>query len=484
MIGKIMSEAAHSIIGMFSAKPLGMENNVSHSDFGSFLRSPEEQPQSAAGAEAIDRLDDQNLGIEETDPVAAHWDTNNVLPFISQSFGGKIFNQNLISQKVEQDSSTVDVNKSGLSPQANVILGSDSQINMIPGLAAPNVADGRLANHQILGEQPAEVTVAKELRNQQALKIEGIQLGTRIDDSAVSAEIFPSSEKGLLKLQGQQAQMRNEIVEQAALTAKTLRSNEPEGSDLQFSDPSNKPEPGKQASSLSPLLANGTEQRDALSKLNQLGLRSSPSDVLPVAPTDLKDSVLSDNKFVEAAKLESQPANKSLDKLIEQQPITNSSAQLAVRETLQKPVSFDMSSPQIAERLASEIVDLSVSGGPKKFELNPRNLGRMEITFATRGGIEVIEIQTEHRAAKDMIVQHSQLLQDILKSQGRDDLTLRVDVKENMPSSTKNEGGNLAQQENRDSREQPARPSQRRPMASSFDSSPENDPASDNSRYA
>ncbi|MEH6700089.1 flagellar hook-length control protein FliK [Parasphingorhabdus sp.] len=452
MIGKIMSEAAHSIIGMFSAKPLGMENNVSHSDFGSFLRSPEEQPESGFGAEAIDRLDDENLGIEENNPVAAHWDTNNVLPFINQSFGGKLFNQDLISQKVEQDSSTVDPDKSLLSPQANVILGNNSQFNMAPGLAAPDVADGRLANQKILGEQPAEVTVAKELRNQQALKIEGIQLQSQVDESSVSAELFPSSEKGLLKLQSQQGQLRNEL--------------------------------GEHATELSPLITKGSEHKDARTELGQLALHSSPRGNSQDAPTNLKDSVVSDSEFAEPVKLESQPANKSLDKLIEQQPITNSSAQLAVRETLQKPIAFDMSSPQIAERLASEIVDLSVSGGPKKFELNPRNLGRMEITFATRGGIEVIEIQTEHRAAKDMIIQHSQLLQDILKSQGRDDLTLRVDVKENMSASTKSESGNLAQQENRDAREQPARPSQRRQMASPFDSSAENDPASDNSRYA
>ncbi|MEH6716677.1 flagellar hook-length control protein FliK [Parasphingorhabdus flavimaris] len=483
MIGKIMSEAAHSIIGMFSAKPLGMENKVSHSDFGSFLRSPEEQPQFGGGAEAIERFDDENLGVAEADAVAAHWETNNILPFINQSFGGKIIGQEIVSQEVRKDGSTVDTDHSFLPSQAKAILGDGPQINMAPGLAGQDVADRQLAGHKILGAQSAEVTVGKELRNLQAQKIEGIQLGTQIDEKSVSSEIFPSSEKGLLKLQGQQGAMRSEIAQQATLIAKTEKSIEPQGSDLQFSDRLNQHEPGKQASAVLSLVADSAEQRDALSRTNQLGVRISPSDAAPAAPTDLKVSVVGDTESVEPVKLETQPANKGLDKLVEQQPVTNSSAQLAVRETLQKPVPFDMSSPQIAERLATEIADISVSGGPKKFELNPRNLGRMEITFTTRDGAEIIEIQTEHRAAKDMIVQHSQLLQDILKSQGRDDLTLRVDVKENMPASARSDGGQLGQQENRDAREQ-ARPTPRRPVASSFDNSADDDPASDNSRYA
>lgn len=108
----------------------------------------------------------------------------------------------------------------------------------------------------------------------------------------------------------------------------------------------------------------------------------------------------------------------------------------------------------------------------------------MEIVFSTRGSEEFIEIQTEHRAAKDIISQNSQLLQDILKSQGRDDLTLRIDVKDNMMSSSRNEGGTLSQQGHRDAPEQQQKPSQHRKMASAFDNGAEPAPASDNSRYA
>ena len=154
------------------------------------------------------------------------------------------------------------------------------------------------------------------------------------------------------------------------------------------------------------------------------------------------------------------------------------------RDMMRRAGSFDLTAPQVAERLAAEIADVSTSGGAKTFEINPRNLGRMEISFTTRGSIEIIEIQTEHRAAKDMIVQHSQLLQDILKSQGRDDLTIRVDVKESNLTSTRTDGGSLSQQENRDAREQQARPSQRNSMVSTVDYADENGQPTDNSRYA
>ena len=108
----------------------------------------------------------------------------------------------------------------------------------------------------------------------------------------------------------------------------------------------------------------------------------------------------------------------------------------------------------------------------------------MEIILTTRGSTEIIEIQTEHQAAKHIIAQHSQALQDILKSQGRDDLTLRVEVKDIMFSSSNPEGGNLSRQENGDSREQQARPSQNRQIAQSLDGALENDSASDRNRYA
>ena len=156
-----------------------------------------------------------------------------------------------------------------------------------------------------------------------------------------------------------------------------------------------------------------------------------PSRDLPAGTmSNLRQPDGADSRKTDTAKIETQPLSEKIERPAEPLPTVNSVVQLAVRETLQKPVPIDFTSPKIVDRLASEIIDVADSAGIKKFEINPRNLGRMEITFTTRGTEEFISIQTENRAAKDMIAQHSQVLQELLKSQGREDLTVRVDVKE------------------------------------------------------
>lgn len=464
MIGKIMSEAAHSIIGMFSAKPLGMEHETSNSDFGSFLRSPEEQPYSSSAGKEIDTFDFEDVGVEEASPASVQpWETTTVLPFLNQSFGGTT----AFSADEEAHQAKAGVTSDIFSSQANVTLGNGSQIDMAPTRGAPDMVEGRSGADKL---QPGQM--------------EEFQFRSHLREKAVGDEIFPSSDKGLLKLQSLQSQMRSESGELLPLAAKTSKSSELENQDIQFNDQTAKLATGKHAAALSPLVTKGGEQEDARSGLDQFGFRSTPQGPLPVAKSDLQKPAITGGELVESVKQDLQPKIKNLEASIEQQPLASFPAQLAVRETIQKPAPFDMSAPQFAERLAAEIADISVTGRPKTFEINPRNLGRMEITFTTRGSTEIIEIQTDHRAAKDIIVQHSQLLQDILKSQGRDDLTFRVDVKENMFSSSKTDGGNLSQQENRDAREQQARPSQRRQMTSSFDSATGNETASDSSRYA
>ncbi|QJB68022.1 flagellar hook-length control protein FliK [Parasphingorhabdus halotolerans] len=611
MIGKIMSEAAHSIIGMFSAEPLVMDNKASISDFGSLLRSPKEQPHSDPVGTEINPADIDHVGVGEIVSVPVrHWETTNFLPFIKDSVGDRKFSQDRISGKVEQNQTTADLVDSAmiadpaavvvpaspdsqtglgvpagsidleqpearlslafhqdlminpgiienrkttalsaddqavrpnvklasdiLSPRENIGLGGGPKIDMAAAFVAPNIVDGGSANDKLspvqtadvldgktfrshqaprtgefqlrpllresvasseilpgsdkgllkLPEQMSEVIDGKSLRSRPAPRTEEFQFRPQIRENTPSIEIFPSSDKGLLKLQSLQPQLRGEMGEPVSPAAKASTSNATELPDVRFIHPAIKSEADTQAPTISPLVMKGGQQKDARSELGHFGFRSSGREPLPVAPTSLQKSIVNDGESIEPVKFDLPPVAKSLETSIEQQPIANSSAQLAVRATIQKPATFDMSSPQLAQRLATEISDVSVTGGTRTFEINPRNLGRMEITFTTRGSAEIIEIQTDHRAAKDIIVQHSQVLQDILKSQGRDDLTFRVDVKDNMFSSSKNDGAGLAQQENRDAREQQSRPSQRQKMASSFDSTSENDPASDNSRYA
>ena len=104
MIGNLMSEAAHSIIGMFSARSAGMESKASNSDFGSLLLSSEKQPQfggaeveidiSEIEVETLDISDTESLDVGDQDAVPVQqWETTSVLPLINQSLGGTIFHQ-------------------------------------------------------------------------------------------------------------------------------------------------------------------------------------------------------------------------------------------------------------------------------------------------------------------------------------------------------------------------------------------------------
>ena len=456
MIGKLMSETAHSIIGMFSARPVDMENNSANSDFDSLLRSPQGESQSGVDGTETDTLD--------IDAVPAQfWGSTDVLPATSQGFGNSMFNQMQFAGNIEQESIATDTadldgpeGKTSLPFKQDVMTSRDGLIRSAAFAADGEGfwASGKLASDMAATSGEADIAD-----------------GQLVDDK-------------LLKQQALHQQTRSESGELSAAAAKALKLNQSGFADADFSDPESQIEAGKQAAEQSPLLTKGEEQKTARSELGQFGFRSSQRDSSRLASTSLETPTIADGDFTEAVKPDAQSAIKSFDTAMEQLPLASSSAQLAARDTIQKPAVFDMNSPQIAERLGAEIADISGNGGTKKFEISPRNLGRMEIIFSTRGGTETVEIQTDHRAAKDLIVQHSQALQDILKSQGRDDLTLRVDVKENMFSSSRSDDGNLSHQENGTARDQQDRPSQNGQIAQSFDSAAEKAPAADNSRYA
>ncbi|MEH6789216.1 flagellar hook-length control protein FliK [Parasphingorhabdus sp.] len=232
------------------------------------------------------------------------------------------------------------------------------------------------------------------------------------------------------------------------------------------------------------------EREEANNKGTSAALAASLTTSEPVRPLAASLSPLMVKRTLqssaqdEAVTVEPQLPAKAIDVVVSQPAMNSFSLIPPVRETVAGAASFDLSAPRLAERLAAEISELSASGGTKKFEINPRNLGRMEIIFTTRGSTEIIEIQTENRSAKDIIMQHSQVLQDMLKAQGREDLSLRIDVKDSMSSFAKAENGNLFQQDSRDAREQQARPGRPGRTLPVFDRAGESDSASDNSRYA
>lgn len=185
--------------------------------------------------------------------------------------------------------------------------------------------------------------------------------------------------------------------------------------------------------------------------------------------------------FVE---MENLPAAGHLERNTELSLPAHSTPAIPAQNITPKTVSFDWNAPQFAERFASEMSDLTINGDLKKFEINPRNMGRLEVSFISRGGAEIIQIGAENDAAREMIVQHSQAIQDMLKAQGRSDLTLRVDVRENMLFGPQQDSMNFDQQDSASAREERAAPSKNRGsgMPTEVDADPQG--PSDNSRYA
>ena len=510
MIGKIMSEAAHSIIGMLSAKPVAMERSPINSDFGSLLRPAEGRPQSNNGDTEVDALDMAIVGSWDGNAaLAQHRETTNGLPFANFSIGNMILGPAGTSQKLNQDPTvfgqdslthtgsqeitdasvlvtdetanpTNGVASEILSRQSNAIADTGFQIDKVPDIGLADIADARLAGNNIEAKDGADIVDGDKRRNQLALKAEELQVQPRSRENPVGDGILPSGDKGLLKLQNLQSQMSRENADFVQSSAAGMKLSDTELSAVKAANP----ETGKQAASSSLPGLNGGEQKDMRSEFSPSAFRLPLQDISPDSAIRQPKPNVVDDETSGATKLDSQSIAKSSEASIEQQAIASPAIQPAVRDMMRRTGSFDLSAPQVAERLAAEISDVSTNGGRKTFEINPRNLGRMEITFTTRGSTEVVEIQTENRAAKDIIVQNSQLLQDILKSQGRDDLTFRVDVKESMATSTRTDGNHLSQQENRDTQEQQARPSQHDRMISTPDNIDEDGPASDNSRYA
>ena len=426
MIGKMMSEAAHSIIGMFSARPVGMDNNASNTDFGSLLQPAEQQPQSTANAVAVDALVFETDDADDFDSEAVqNWAAHLMLPV------------------VDHNGPALPSPKGAFLGTPEAPVASDEAAMLVP-------ADTFGGRKPVAGQ-----AVAAEATDP-AFQVPVTPMGRPGQERAPLSTGTEKSEKSLAGGEAEAASIapRLETVDPRQPLIQKLGSEAPNAA-------------AASAQSTSPLLA-------ATELVRPIDLPNSPLMAKGFKRTAAQD---------EAGTAEVLPT-KPAEVLANQLPIANLSAIPAVRETVQANAPFDLSAPRLAERLAAEISDMSVSGESKKFEINPRNLGRMEIMFTTRGSTEIIEIQTDHRSAKDIIVQHSHILQDLLKSQGRDDLTLRVDVKDHMATSTKGESGHFSQQHNRDERQQQSAPVRPVRTRSAFSGNPDSQPVSDTSRYA
>ena len=64
----------------------------------------------------------------------------------------------------------------------------------------------------------------------------------------------------------------------------------------------------------------------------------------------------------------------SLETLVRDVPSSN----LPIQAATHKTVNFDWNAPNFAGRFAAEVSGMTTIGDSKKFEINPRNLGRLE----------------------------------------------------------------------------------------------------------
>lgn len=471
MIGKIMSEAAHSIIGMLSAKPVRMEHGTSNSDFGSLLQSPEDQPHSAA--ERIEaELPEAEISIRDdaNSAVAPNMGAEIILPNIFQNLAIPARPQQSSSSDLEPQEKTTEVTAVGTQKLVPDRVGID-------GLTAGTKGVDRSLDPKTMRDAIGPAIPTAIDRQGKSDKTEPVMTARSAIESGDADQPTAGIALGTPRTTGNQE-------------AGEILADDPMPASLLPLRPQEKASRGTVSPLLDRAFSKGLDTGDygmvAPFSKAELGQPGSTPGPLAMVPTSLSMGKAADSasQAFDTGKLNPQTPAKAFELPLDLPPVASHATQPAVREAAQAAVSFDLTAPRIAERLATEIAVLSVSGETKKFEINPRNLGRMEIMFTTRGSTEIIEIQTEHRSAKDIIVQHSQALQEMLKSQGRDDLTFRVDVKENMLSSSRSDNGNQFQQESRDTREHQSRSTRSGRTLPAFDGAPDSERASDNSRYA
>jgi len=513
MIDKIMSEASHSIIGMLSAKPLDMETRTANNEFSSLLVPGDALSGPVLDKDGADTTDDkrgeeflaQLIG-DDAQPVSipneheavkavaaklsveSH-EGDSELPFdaapspapvsemerfisiVQASSNGSTNVGNEVVQ-LNGDSSTgrrarvlntiitadvsVDQNvsaKTGI-PKTSVVADSDAATLPLPEVSdgttitLPENKSSTMFKPAIEGSQPADnkpvlensgkTEVTHSSTNSQVKQPLNIEMPKPALAETKSADIMQNAAAVTSPVSGSERKIRDSLDLRLASKSKVEASKRPQATEI--------------------------EVRDATIAADK------PMKIETKLP------------FAEIDKL---PAVGQLEKNIELSAPLHSAPVTDGQNSAARTVNFDWNAPKFAQRFAAEISDLNISGDLKKFEINPRNLGRLEVSFISRGGAEVLQIDAESEAAREMIMQHSQAIQDMLKAQGRSDLTLRVDVKENMFAQSHNENMNFSEQHGtngQDERSAPSSQNRRTGMSAEGDGDP---PApSDNSRYA
>tara|TARA_R110000772_G_scaffold31902_10_gene78425 strand:+ start:882 stop:2546 length:1665 start_codon:yes stop_codon:yes gene_type:complete len=554
MIGKIMSEASHSIIGMLSAKPLDMETRTANNEFSSLLLPSEDKSRPTLDISGADKADDngatqfldQVIGIDEQ-PVPPASDTD-ILKTIAAKISAKSCEGDveLPSDMPPSPVSVSDVERfiSAMLPSGTEAMGADElkRVTNYIGEAAGTDIDQKLVN-----KSANEITnkTGNEIANEtdaQKTSVAVNKWSPTLTNPLVSRAMDVASLGSESPVAFKPVAFKPVVEANQLVDSKAMLENGGEAEDSDYSTNG----PAKQSSGIDmskpnlvdtksadiaqktpaanmPVAAKSNANAEIVNLSKDISF-SGQTPALPVAPQeagsarkirDLLDFRLANQRKVETAgsqqapkfdvgeaviaadkpmtietkfslpKTENLPASGQLEREGEVSTPTQSTPVTGGHFTIAKTVSLDGTAPQFAERLASEIRDITGNGDLKKFEINGKNMGRLEVSLVSRGSSEIIRIEAENEATREMIVQNSQAIQDMLKAQGRSDLTLRVDVRENMFAAPHNNSMNFGQQEaGTNAREEGSVPSQNHETAMPTKSDVDPDPLSDNSRYA
>lgn len=500
MIDKIMSEASHSIIGMLSAKPLGMETPTANNEFSSLLVPGETSLGSVRDKDGADTTEDKR---SEEFLAQLIGDDVQPTPLANVRDIGKAVTAKLSSENGNGDGELPsDIAPAPVSEMERFVSADQTPSNLSAKasdeMARASSRDTAADRSPLVRNTIAVGNINADQKN--TGKTDGPKTAAVVDSDIIAA---PTENKSpaVFKpaISGNQSTDNKSALENTGKAENAISSTSSQGKQVLGID---MPKPALVVTkstdimpsgvSATPMVA-GTERKIRDSLDLRLASKGKPdaSKRPQAAETEVRDIAIAADKpmkietklpFVE---METFPAATQLEKNVELSASLHSTPVTGGQNTPAKTVSFDWNAPQFAQRFAAEVSDLSISGDLKKFEINPRNLGRLEVSFVSRGGAEVLQIDAESEAAREMIVQHSQAIQDMLKAQGRSDLTLRVDVRENMFAGAHNENMNFSQQDGANEQEgRPAPSSQNRGAAMSAEGDVDPPAPSDNSRYA
>lgn len=513
MIGKIMSEASHSIIGTLSAKPSDMETRTTHNEFSSLLAPGEDRSRPMPNDGTEDTRNEQFLeqfitADSKSAPTTIGPDIPKTIA-LKASVDGSRGDAELPSDTSSSTSvSETDRFISHLLPTATEIAASNRPY---PNGKGPHATELPSAGNGVDKPKRALGDVGK---------IASIPL-IFVDGPTVNEATTPAGDTDQKLAIGAKAQNAPVVADKSLPTF----SDEPVSEGLKITPAENKqsveskspaafkPEiestqkiDGKPRDksaaidlpiqSLSAKMPTDIPSRDSRAKTQVTKTALSGAEPLlasssrQFAEIETRETVIAADKSIKIetkasiVEMENLPTAAPLDGNIETVIPAHPTNVTGGQSSMQKTVNFDWNALQFAERFASEIGDLKINGDLKKFEINPRNMGRLEISLLAQGPNEIIQIEAENQAARDVIAQHSQAIQDMLKAQGRSDLLLRIDLKENMLSAGPNDNMNFEQQDSANAQqERSARsPSHRSAMSSGSEVEPQN--SDDNGRYA